>query len=69
MKKLNFFSLCFFVIFNLLNSLSTFRVESVKELPETYTSLKERDADGNWAPALIVKTESGVKTRKMLMLK
>ena len=40
-----------------LNALGTLRVESIRELPATYTSLKERDADGKWAPVLIIKTE------------
>jgi hypothetical protein len=33
------------------------RVESIKELAVTHTSIKVRDADGKFAPALIVKTE------------
>ncbi|MCK4311272.1 MAG: SUMF1/EgtB/PvdO family nonheme iron enzyme [Candidatus Cloacimonetes bacterium] len=40
-----------------LNSLGTLRVESIKELPPTHTNLEVRDADGKWAPVLIVKTE------------
>ena len=67
---MKYYSIIFFLLLTLsLSALGTLRIESIKELPETYTSLKARDADGNWAPALIVKTESGVKTRKMLMLK
>ena len=58
-----------FLICNLLFSLGTLRVESIKELPATHTNLTVYDADGKYAPVLIVKTESGVKTRKMLMLK
>ncbi len=40
-----------------LNALGTLRVESIKELPETNMNLEVRDADGKFAPVLIVKTE------------
>ncbi len=56
MKKISIFAFCF-LFFNFLNALGTLRVESIIILPETHTSLKVRDADGKWAPALIVKTE------------
>ena len=56
MKKYLFILLI--VIFSLsLNSLGTLRVESIKELAATHTNLEVRDADGKWAPVLIVKTE------------
>jgi len=56
MKKYLFILLI--VIFSLsLNSLGILRVESIKELPATRTNLEVRDADGKWAPVLIVKTE------------
>jgi len=56
MKKLLFviFSIS---LFNILFSLGTLRVESIKELPTTHTNLEVRDADGKFAPVLIVKTE------------
>lgn len=56
MKKLFIFAFCF-LLFNFLNSLGTLRVESIKELPETHMNLEVRDADGKYAPVLIVKTE------------
>ena len=56
MKKLLFVLLI--ITFSLsLNPLGKLRVESIKLLPATHTSLKVRDADGKYAPALIVKTE------------
>jgi formylglycine-generating enzyme len=39
-----------------LNALGTLRVESIKELPATHTNLKVYDADGKYAPVLLVKT-------------
>ena len=41
----------------ILNALGTFRVESITELPATHTNLEIYDADGKFAPVLIVKTE------------
>ena len=40
-----------------LNALGTLRVESIKELPTEHMNLEVRDADGKFAPVLIVKTE------------
>ena len=40
-----------------LNALGTLRVESVTELPATHTNLEVYDADGKYAPVLLVKTE------------
>ena len=72
MKKIFIFAFCFLsrrsnillvflcvggLLFNFLNALGTLRVESIKELPATHTNLEVRDADGKWAPVLIVKTE------------
>jgi formylglycine-generating enzyme len=50
-----------FVIFMItltlsLNALGTLRVESIKELPATHTNLEVYDADGKYAPVLLVKT-------------
>ncbi len=56
MKKIFIFAFSF-LLFNFLNSLGTLRVESIKELPATHTNLEIRDADGKWAPVLILKTE------------
>ncbi|MCF7814936.1 MAG: SUMF1/EgtB/PvdO family nonheme iron enzyme, partial [Candidatus Cloacimonetes bacterium] len=47
----------FFMILNILNALGTLHVKSVKELPATHTNLKVYDADGKYAPVLIIKTE------------
>ncbi len=56
MKKLLFILLI--ITFSLsLNSLGKLRVESIKLLPETHMNIEKRDADGKWAPVLIVKTE------------
>ena len=41
----------------MLNALGTLRVDSIKELPETHMNLEIRDADGKFAPVLIIKTE------------
>ncbi|MDP8203569.1 MAG: hypothetical protein P9L95_03450, partial [Candidatus Tenebribacter mawsonii] len=41
----------------MLNALGTLRVSSIKELPATHTNLKVYDADGKYAPVLLVKTE------------
>ena len=40
-----------------LNALGTLRVESITELPATHTNLEVYDADGKYAPVLLVKTE------------
>ena len=40
-----------------LNALGVLRVEYIKELPATHMNLEVRDADGKFAPVLIVKTE------------
>ena len=40
-----------------LYSLGTLRVESIRELPATHTNLEVYDADGKYAPVLIIKTE------------
>ena len=40
-----------------LNALGTLRVESIKELPATHTNLEVYDADGKFAPVLLVKTD------------
>ncbi|MDN5354274.1 MAG: hypothetical protein PWQ09_1030 [Candidatus Cloacimonadota bacterium] len=42
---------------SLLFSLGTLRVESIKELPAEHMNLEVYDADGKYAPVLIVKTE------------
>lgn len=41
----------------MLIALGILRVESIKELPATHTNLEVYDADGKFAPVLIVKTE------------
>ena len=41
----------------MLNALGTLRVESIKELPATHTNLEVYDADGKFAPVLLVKTK------------
>lgn len=56
MKKIIIFAFCF-LLFNFLNALGTLRVESIKELPATHKSLEVYDADGKFAPVLLVKTE------------
>lgn len=40
-----------------LHSLGTLRVGSINELPVTYKNLETYDADGKYAPVLLVKTE------------
>ena len=40
-----------------LNALGKLQINSIKELPPTQTSLQVRDADGKFAPVLIIKTE------------
>ena len=55
MKKIIIFVFCFSV-FNLLNALGTLRIESIEMLPETSMNIEVRDADGKYAPVLIVKT-------------
>ena len=40
-----------------LSSLGTLTVESIKELPAVHTNLKILDADGKFAPVLVIKTE------------
>ena len=44
------------LMFSLLHSLGTLRVESIKELPATHKNLETYDADGKFAPVLLVKT-------------
>jgi len=56
LKRILFNIIIFIISFELF-ALGTLRVESIKELPETHTSLEALDADGKFAPALIVKTE------------
>ena len=56
MKKF-LFVIFFTVLIAQLNALGTLRVESIKELPETHMNLEVYDADGKFAPVLIVKTE------------
>ena len=56
MKKL-LFVIFIAVLVIPLNALGTLRVESIEELPETHMNLEVRDADGKFAPVLIVKTE------------
>ncbi|MDP8269441.1 MAG: hypothetical protein P9L97_12005, partial [Candidatus Tenebribacter davisii] len=46
-----------FIITLTLSALGTLRVESIKELPATHTNLTVYDADGKFAPVLVVKTE------------
>ena len=55
MKKIILIVFCFSV-FNFLSALGTLRVESIKMLPETSMNIEVRDADGKYAPVLIVKT-------------
>jgi formylglycine-generating enzyme len=55
MKKIIIFAFCF-LLFNFLNALGTLRVESINELPATHMNLEVRDADGKFAPVLLVKT-------------
>ena len=45
------------LLFAKLNSLGTLRVESIMELPVTHTNIEVLDADGKYAPVLIIKTE------------
>jgi len=53
-----FLPIVFILILTLsLNALGTLRVESIKELPATHTNLEIYDADGKYAPVLLVKTE------------
>ena len=56
MKKYFIFAFCFLLSVT-LSSLGSLRVESIKLLPETHMNIEKRDADGKWAPVLIVKTE------------
>lgn len=56
MKKFVFFAF-YFLLFSFLHSLGTLHVKSVKELPSTHTNLTVYDADGKYAPVLIIKTE------------
>jgi hypothetical protein len=56
MKKL-LFVIFIIVLVIPLNALGTIRVESIKMLPETNMNIEVRDADGKFAPVLIVKTE------------
>lgn len=55
MKKYALSAFCF-LIFGILYPLGTLRVESLKELPPTHMSISVRDADGKYAPMLIIKT-------------
>lgn len=41
----------------MLQTLGTLRVESIKELPAEHMNLEVYDADGKYAPVLVVKTE------------
>jgi len=50
-------SLFLLFVVGMLNALGTLRVESIKELPANHTNLKVVDADGKYAPVLLVKTE------------
>ncbi|MDP8269111.1 MAG: hypothetical protein P9L97_10315, partial [Candidatus Tenebribacter davisii] len=56
MKKVVFFFFCLLVNVS-LSALGTLRVESIKELPAEHMNLEVYDADGKFAPVLIVKTE------------
>jgi formylglycine-generating enzyme required for sulfatase activity len=56
MKKYALSAFCF-LIFGILHSLGTLRVESLKELPPTNMNISVYDADGKYAPVLIIKTE------------
>ena len=56
MKNLITITICF-LISTTLSALGTLRVESIKELPATHTNLTVYDADGKYAPVLIIKTE------------
>lgn len=56
MKKYFIFAFCFLLSAS-LSALGKLRVESIKLLPETHMNIEKRDADGKWAPVLIVKTE------------
>jgi len=57
MKKLLLFFLLIITFSLSLNSLGKLLVESIKLLPETHMNIEKRDADGKWAPVLIVKIE------------
>lgn len=57
MKKICFIAFVIVIFTIYLSALGTLRVESIKELPETHMNLEVRDADGKYAPVLIVKTE------------
>jgi formylglycine-generating enzyme required for sulfatase activity len=57
-KLRKFIILISFMCFVLsLHSLGKLRVETIKELPSTYINIEVRDADGKYAPVLIVKSE------------
>jgi hypothetical protein len=57
MKKICFIALVIVIFTISLSALGKLRVESIKELPATHKSLEVYDADGKFAPVLIVKTE------------
>jgi formylglycine-generating enzyme required for sulfatase activity len=57
MKKICFIAFVIVIFTISLSALGTLRVESIKELPETHMNLEVRDADGKFAPVLLVKTE------------
>lgn len=56
MKKLSLVVLLCILSVSLF-SLGVLRVSELKELPETDMNISVRDADGEWAPVLLVKTE------------
>ncbi len=53
----NVFLLFALMLSGFLHSLGTLRVESIKENPPTDMNISVRDADGKWAPVLLVKTQ------------
>ena len=57
MKKLLLLALMVSLIFVNVHALGKLQVKSITELAPTHTSMVVRDADGKYAPALIVKTE------------
>jgi len=58
-EKLKKFIIMILIITNFifLNALGKLQVKSIKELPPTHTNLEVRDADGRFAPVLLIKTE------------
>ena len=53
----HFLIIIFLILAINLSALGSFRVESIKELPATHTNLEVVDADGKYAPVLLVKTD------------